>query len=69
MSKDLDLFDGAYKGKKVLVWAPGVAKPTAVRFGWHEAAQPNLFSSAGLPARPFRTDKPAAAPAGGVSSR
>ena len=57
------------KGKKVLVWAPGVAKPTAVRFGWHEAAQPNLFSSAGLPARPFRTDKPAAAPAGGVSSR
>ncbi|RAK70654.1 sialate O-acetylesterase [Hymenobacter edaphi] len=49
------------KGKRVLVSAPAVARPTAVRFAWHEASQPNLFSSAGLPARPFRTDKPAAA--------
>ncbi|UOQ67947.1 sialate O-acetylesterase [Hymenobacter volaticus] len=46
------------KGKIVLVSAPGVTEPKAVRFGWHEAAQPNLFSSSGLPARPFRTDKP-----------
>ena len=46
------------KGKTVLVSASGVAEPKAVRFGWHEAAQPNLFSSSGLPARPFRTDKP-----------
>ncbi|MDF7814126.1 sialate O-acetylesterase [Hymenobacter sp. YC55] len=46
------------KGKTVLVSASGVTEPKAVRFGWHEAAQPNLFSSSGLPARPFRTDKP-----------
>ncbi|RTQ51607.1 sialate O-acetylesterase [Hymenobacter gummosus] len=49
------------KGRKVVVSAPGVPHPTAVRFAWHEAAQPNLFSDRGLPARPFRTDKPAEA--------
>ncbi|MBF9221195.1 sialate O-acetylesterase [Hymenobacter sp. BT662] len=46
------------EGQQVLVSAPGVAHPTAVRFGWDEVAQPNLFSTAGLPARPFRTDRP-----------
>ena len=46
------------QGSQVLVSAPGVQRPTAVRFGWDEVAQPNLFSGAGLPARPFRTDKP-----------
>jgi len=25
----------------------------AVRFGWNEAAQPNLYNKAGLPAMPF----------------
>jgi DUF1680 family protein len=29
-------------------------KPIAVRFGWNEAAQPNLFNKEGLPAMPFR---------------
>lgn len=33
-----------------------VAKPVAVRFGWHDVAEPNLFNKAGLPASPFRTD-------------
>ena len=46
------------QGTQVLVSAPGVKRPTAVRFGWDEVAQPNLFSEAGLPARPFRTDNP-----------
>lgn len=55
------------KGRKVLVSAASVTRPVAVRFAWHEAAQPNLFSSAGLPARPFRTDKPAASATNGVS--
>ncbi|UOQ96765.1 sialate O-acetylesterase [Hymenobacter sp. 5317J-9] len=44
------------EGRQVLVSAPEVKQPTAVRFGWDEVAQPNLFSEAGLPARPFRTD-------------
>ncbi len=41
----------------VVVSAEGVASPTAVRFGWHELAEPNLANTAGLPASPFRTDK------------
>jgi len=47
------------KGQQVLVSAAQVLHPVAVRFGWNEVAQPNLFSAAGLPARPFRTDKTA----------
>ncbi|NBR85775.1 MAG: sialate O-acetylesterase [Proteobacteria bacterium] len=44
-------------GNHVVVSAPGVSKPVAVRFGWHELAEPNLANAAGLPASPFRTDK------------
>ncbi len=44
------------KGAKVLVSSPMVLQPTTVRFAWNEAAQPNLFNAAGLPAGPFRTD-------------
>lgn len=46
------------KGKQVIVSAPSVNKPVAVRFAWDEAAQPNLFNKDNLPARPFRTDNP-----------
>ncbi len=45
------------QGQQVLVSAAQVPHPVAVRFGWSEVAQPNLFSEAGLPARPFRTDR------------
>jgi sialate O-acetylesterase len=45
------------EGPQVLVSAAQVPHPVSVRFGWDEAAQPNLFSASGLPARPFRTDK------------
>ena len=43
------------KGDKVIVFAQGVNSPEAVRFGWDEAAQPNLFNKEGLPAVPFTT--------------
>ncbi len=43
--------------KSVIVSAPGVDKPVAVRFGWNELAEPNLANAAGLPASPFRTDQ------------
>lgn len=42
----------------VEVSAAGVEKPVAVRFAWDETAEPNLCNQAGLPAEPFRTDKP-----------
>jgi sialate O-acetylesterase len=41
---------------KVVVSSPQVPVPVAVRFGWDEAAQPNLVNQAGLPASPFRSD-------------
>jgi sialate O-acetylesterase len=43
-------------GATVVVRADGVPSPTAVRFGWHEVAEPNLANAEGLPASPFRTD-------------
>jgi sialate O-acetylesterase len=43
---------------KVVVSSPQVARPAAVRFGWDEAARPNLVNKAGLPAAPFRSEHP-----------
>jgi len=43
-------------GESVLVWAEGVSKPAAVRFAWHQEAEPNLSNKEGLPASPFRTN-------------
>jgi len=40
----------------VVVWNKEVPKPVAVRFGWRDDAEPNLFNAEGLPASPFRTD-------------
>jgi len=44
------------KGNNVIISATDVTAPKYVRFGWDEAAQPNLFNREGLPAVPFRTD-------------
>ncbi len=44
-------------GETVVVRASGVTAPTAVRFGWHQEAEPNLSNKEGLPASPFRTDE------------
>lgn len=43
-------------GNRVTVSSPDVAKPVAVRFGWSNCPDVNLFDSQGLPASPFRTD-------------
>ena len=40
----------------VVVSSDSVESPVAVRFGWHEIAEPNLVNKGGLPASPFRTD-------------
>jgi sialate O-acetylesterase len=44
------------KGDKVVVSAEGVADPKAVRYGWDNVPDVNLFNKEGLPASPFRTD-------------
>ena len=43
-------------GAAVVVSSAAVAEPVAVRYAWHDAAQPNLANKEGLPASPFRTD-------------
>ncbi len=43
-------------GETVIVRSPQVSQPVAVRFGWHQLAEPNLANKSGLPASPFRTD-------------
>jgi sialate O-acetylesterase len=42
------------KGEAIVVGSKHVENPKAVRFGWHQEAQPNLINGAGLPASPFR---------------
>ena len=41
----------------LLVSAPAVKEPVAVRYAWRNAPVANLFNGAGLPAVPFRSDR------------
>lgn len=43
-------------GDTVVVSAPEVAAPVAVRYAWADNPACNLYNRAGLPASPFRTD-------------
>ena len=44
---------------KVLVWNDNVKEPLYVRYAWADnPVNPNLYNKEGLPASPFRTDKP-----------
>lgn len=43
-------------GTNVVVSAPGVTAPTAVRYGWTNVPDVNLFNGEGLPASPFRSN-------------
>lgn len=43
-------------GKTVVLSAPKVKKPVAVRFAWKAVPEPNLFNKENLPASPFQTD-------------
>ncbi|MGV3757307.1 MAG: sialate O-acetylesterase [Verrucomicrobiota bacterium] len=45
-------------GDSVILSAPGVQEPVALRFAWHKEAEPNLVNGAGLPAEPFRAGEP-----------
>ena len=45
------------EGKKVIVESPSVTAPTAVRYGWANTPDVNLFNKEGLPATPFRTGR------------
>ncbi len=44
------------KGSKIIVSSNKVLQPIAVRMGWKNAPEVNLYNKNGLPASPFRTD-------------
>jgi sialate O-acetylesterase len=44
------------KGNTVIVSSPEAKEPVAVRYGWWDCPNVNLYNKAGLPASPFRTD-------------
>jgi sialate O-acetylesterase len=51
-------------GNSIVVSSPEVANPVAVRYGWANNPDCNLYNKEGLPASPFRTDNwPKAPPA------
>lgn len=41
-------------GDSVVLTAPNIKEPAAMRFAWHKLAEPNLQNGAGLPASAFR---------------
>ena len=44
------------KGKHIVVSNDDISYPVAVRYGWSNSPDVNLFNLDGLPASPFRTD-------------
>ena len=44
------------QGDEVMVTSAQVARPVAVRYGWSNVPDVNLYNKEGLPASPFRTD-------------
>lgn len=45
------------QGDCIVVSSSAVRHPVAIRYGWADEAEPNLFNRGGLPASPFRTDQ------------
>ncbi|MBN1893892.1 9-O-acetylesterase [bacterium] len=48
--------DAVIDGNKVILSSPEVKAPAAVRYGWANNPDVNLYNKAGLPASPFRMD-------------
>lgn len=44
------------RGISVIVWNETISDPLAVRYGWADNPECNLYNDKGLPAVPFRTD-------------
>lgn len=44
------------QGNQIKVWNKDVPNPVAVRYGWADNPDCNLYNKEGLPASPFRTD-------------
>jgi sialate O-acetylesterase len=49
--------EGAIEGRDIVLWSDQVAAPAAVRYAWAFNPLLSVENGAGLPLRPFRTDK------------
>ncbi|MDD2599087.1 MAG: sialate O-acetylesterase [Kiritimatiellae bacterium] len=49
--------DAVIDGETVVISSPEVTSPTALRFAWHQLAEPNLVNHLGLPTGAFRDGK------------
>lgn len=54
--KEFHWAEAKISGNHVIVWSDEVKSPVAVRYGWADNPDGNLYNGAGLPASPFRTD-------------
>ena len=61
--------DARIDGRTVLVSAPEVKQPVAVRYAWADNPTCNLYNKEGLPAGPFRTDDITASPSAETPSK
>jgi len=61
--------DAKIEGDSIVVSAKGVEHPVAVRYGWSDDPEANVYNLAGLPASPFRTDDWPASTEGVLSRR
>ena len=52
--------DGKIEGNEIVVWSNTVPEPAAVRYAWATFPIISVENNAGLPLRPFRTDKDSA---------
>ena len=48
--------DAIIDGNTIVVSAPGILSPAAVRYGWAKNPPVNLYNKEGLPTSPFKTD-------------
>ena len=55
--RTLHVIASAENLEKLTTSSDEIPDPVAVRFGWHQEAEPNLSNREGLPASPFRTDR------------
>jgi sialate O-acetylesterase len=44
------------EGSTILVWSEQISKPVAVRYGWADWIECNLYNKKDMPVSPFRTD-------------
>jgi len=49
--------DARIDGNTLVVSHPDIAEPVAVRYGWRNTAEPNLYNKEGLPASSFCSDQ------------